>query len=240
MTNLTWSGTPDCDCSNPLPVKICSGSITTNVPAQFWVLCDPVTGDRVIVVLTFDALGNPVFPAVAYNLDGTPYVGLISALVSCGSEQYDITEGEPWCDAGVTIIPYTIFDVSVTPPTVVSVVWLNLAGTVVIPSGAQTPGACSAATAAPLLDSYDLILPAGAFVTQAFPTNGKTLLVENHTAGTVRIDPTFSGAVAGNNSAFVGADGSINLTYESVLFTSITITDLGGGGGEILVTLTSE
>lgn len=47
-----------------------------------FVLCDPATGSRVVVVTTYNTTTG-VPSTVGYNLDGTPYGGVLTALVAC-------------------------------------------------------------------------------------------------------------------------------------------------------------
>lgn len=111
-------------------------------------LCPPASADREMVVLCSSAgnrvvvqnitpvnavLGTaPIFEA--WNLDGTPYIGVISALVSCGSEKVDVSE-EEFCDNGVSVTRTTFYDVNSAIPTVLSVLWRSVTG-VVIPAPA--------------------------------------------------------------------------------------------------------
>lgn len=84
------------DCLLPLHVKICNPSEFDKV-----ILCDPVNGNRIIVVSSYSNAGVPT--SVAYNLDGSVYAGAITALVACSSslESDDVV----MCDAGTGINP---------------------------------------------------------------------------------------------------------------------------------------
>lgn len=221
-------------------VEICSDTTTPQTPSQFWILCDPVTGERIVVVLTFDISGNPVFPALAYNLDGTAYVGSIDALVTCSTENFDITEGSPWCDGATTIIPHTIWDVTNNPPTVVSMVWTDLAGAVVVPSGTQTPGACTVNN--PVIDSALIAVPQSGTAGYVFVANVRTLTVHNTTRDFVSYTPVFVGAVTGT-TRIVAPFSADTIDFEKTFMTSVNVTDMaiyGNGGGIVVVNVIDD
>jgi len=70
------------------------------------ILCDPVTGDKVTLVIAYDA-GTGVPHPVAYNMDGTPWGGLIPALVACPDSD---AESDPvvMCDGTTTFIRWVV------------------------------------------------------------------------------------------------------------------------------------
>lgn len=221
-------------------VEICANTAAAQTP-NISILCDPVTEDKVIVVVTFDPI--TLLPTVtAYNLDGTPYVGVITSLVSCPNEQFDVTQGDPWCDGGTTIVPYTIFDVTNNPPTILSVIWADLNGITVIPSGAQTPGACSTITT--VMDSQVLTIPlAGSVSYGAFAGNVKTITVHNLTNDIIIVTPTFVNAVIGNSTHHIAPGSAEEIDYDRSFMSDVTITDsaiLGNGGGRVIVNLTDD
>lgn len=224
-------------------VEICANTAAAQTP-QINVLCDPLTGAQVIVVVTFDP--NTLLPTIAaYNLDGTAYVGVIASLVSCPGELLDITEGLPWCDAGTTIVPYTVWDVTVSPPVLVSVIWADLTGLVVIPSGAQTPGACSVAVPTnPVMDTNIQVVPQGGVsVGYIFPANVKTINVHNLTQDIILVSVTFAVAATGSLSYHIAPGSSQAVDYDNTFMTQLIITDtgiLGNGGGNVIVNIIDD
>lgn len=108
-------------------VRLCdpSGELDTLI------LCDPITGDRVIVVVSYSATGVPT--ATAYNLDGTPYLGVIADLIACSGPTLD-SEPLEWCFNGANVTQWIITEDG--EPTGVSF-WTDATGAVI---AAPAPG----------------------------------------------------------------------------------------------------
>ncbi len=112
-------GDPDC-CSAPSDQQyrlwslqlLCSLSAAagaTGIDPEVILLCDPVTGDRVVVIQRFDQVTGALVSSTATLPDGTPYVGAVNSLVSCDSaNEYAIQY--PICDNGVQKIVRICFN----------------------------------------------------------------------------------------------------------------------------------
>lgn len=107
-------------------------------------MCSPTTGSTVFVVTLWDQAAVPgQAPTVeAFNQDGTPYVGAISALVKCATTTVDVeTLDQVVCAGGSTYTHSTFVDTA-TLSTVGSL-WRDASGAVVAaPAGPFTLGAC--------------------------------------------------------------------------------------------------
>lgn len=123
----------------PLPGDVFTpGSCSPATEFDSVVLCDPVTDVPVIVVITYNNIGVPT--ANGYNLDGTPYVGVIANLVQCPGVT---TEADPqlMCDNGATtFIRWYVMDNG--QPTGVFFD-TDMAGVPYVPVGPVQLGSCS-------------------------------------------------------------------------------------------------
>jgi hypothetical protein len=70
-----------------------------------FIRCDPNTGDSIIVVVSYSTAGVPT--ATAYNLDGSPYGGLLSDLVQCPDADLE-SDPLPWCDNGQNVTQWIV------------------------------------------------------------------------------------------------------------------------------------
>ena len=66
----------DSSCAAPVFVQLCNPSEYDST-----ILCDPVTGAKVIVTTNYTSAGVPT--STTYNLDGTLYLLPIANLISC-------------------------------------------------------------------------------------------------------------------------------------------------------------
>lgn len=112
-------------------------TVTDNDPL---ILCEPVTGNRVIVFVN-NSTGVPV--TSLFNLDGTVYAGgvAINDLVACGDAGLE-SDGQPYCANGVPFTQWVVKD-NGTPTG--AVFWTDLAGAVVAAPAGAVPGVCGAA-----------------------------------------------------------------------------------------------
>lgn len=113
-------------------------------PAEFdtSILCDPGTGDPVIVVTTYSGAGVP--SSNAYNIDGTPYAGSIAALVICSGATIE-SDPREMCDSGVTtFIRWFVLDNGEPTGATFDT---NVDGSPYTPTGTVTLGRCAVAEA---------------------------------------------------------------------------------------------
>lgn len=113
-------------------VKLCNpGEFDHNI------LCDPATGERVIVVTSYSVAGVPT--VAAYTMGGLPYPGVITALADCGGsgEESDPVE---MCDNGATSFIRWVVKKDGSPTGVTFDTRLD--GSAYIPVGAVTFGNC--------------------------------------------------------------------------------------------------
>lgn len=165
-----------------------------------------------------------------------PNTGILKFMGSI-TQGFQITQGQEWCDGGTTIIPFTIWDMSGAIPVVDSVVWTDLTGAVVIPSGTQTPGACALAVPiTPDYEGYVLAVPGSGSNTQIFTVPVNDISIYNGTDDVVSVLPTYVGAFTGNGLQFIPLGGTWQTRYENSTITDVTITNLAGvGGGEVII-----
>jgi hypothetical protein len=126
------------DCTTPLFVTLCNTSEFDKS-----ILCDPVTGATVILVTTYSTAGVP--SSVAYNADGSSYIGAISALVSCGGNTLE-SDALQMCDAGVSFVRWVVKDAGVPTGVVFDT---TISGTPYVTTGIVSVGACDACPAIP-------------------------------------------------------------------------------------------
>jgi hypothetical protein len=122
--------------------------VTLCNPAEFdrSVLCDPVTGATVILVTSYTEAGVPT--SVAYNANGTPYVGAITSLVSCNGKELE-SDALEMCDAGISFFRWVVKENGQPTGTVFDT---TLTGAPYTTTGAVTIGKC---------DDCPIIAPVG-------------------------------------------------------------------------------
>lgn len=174
-----------------------------------------------------------------------PETGILKVQGTFTSNGLFVTEGLPWCDGGTTIVPYTYWNLAGVSPVLTAIVWADMTGVIVVPSGAQTPGACSVAVpTTPVMDSTVVAVPlGGTSVPYIFPANVKTVNVHNLTQDVVIVNMTFAVATTGSLTYHVGPGSSQAVDYDNTFMTQLTITDstlLGNGGGDVLVNIIDD
>lgn len=110
------------------------------------VLCEAGTGNKVLVESWTDIndvaqARNARYTYLATNL---PYTGILSDLVSCDTEQFDI-QTKLYCDGWETVFGTLVFNVSWVIPVLVGVVFNKADGSVHTPVS-PVEGACNAAS----------------------------------------------------------------------------------------------
>jgi hypothetical protein len=124
-------------------VKVCASD--TPLDREVTLLCAPA-GAQVWVVTQWPQGALPGTPPTidAFNLDGTPYTGAVSALTRCATNDYEVVS-QAVCVGGVSYTRTTFFDAQTLLD--VGVVWQDTAGAVVpAPTGVAVLGACSTVT----------------------------------------------------------------------------------------------
>lgn len=133
---------------HPLPPS--SDSSLQYQDREMQVLCAP-DGSKVVVQNVTSltaALGTaPTFEA--WNLDGTPYLGLLAALTDCAQERVDITKDD-FCASGQEFTRVTVWDVTASPMAAIGTVWQDATGAVVAAPAGAVKGPCGCAPVAPV------------------------------------------------------------------------------------------
>lgn len=147
----------DCDGN---PISVTGAGVVQNVPHpdtvqkvqicnrnefDHTILCDPVTGDNVIVVTLYDPeTGIPT--SSAYLMDSTPYAGPIAALVACPDSDLE-SDALEMCDVGTTFWRWIVKQDGEPTGTFFDT---DLAGAPYTPVGPVIPGACGCIAGAPV------------------------------------------------------------------------------------------
>jgi hypothetical protein len=159
------------------------------------VLTDPATGNPVMVVVT----GNPPV-STAFNLDGTPYVGPISALKPADDFDYD-SDPHPFCDGVTSFLRWYVTKNGQPTGTVFDT---SMAGAPYVASPVVTPGVC---------------VPQ-----QVAPTKQTRGTAQNLAGGSYVPD------FPGSTTTWIPADAQLAITtLQSVTVTAIAIDDPTGG-----------
>jgi hypothetical protein len=213
-----------------LSVKICTPS---EYDREVSVLCDPANGFSPVNLVTLwpesAVPGTP--PTVeAYNPNGTPFVGAVGSLVKCPGEKIDIVS-ERWCAGGAPYERISFFDISVTPPTLVSTLWRDNSGAVVVNPGSGSLGECVAtrkvlvyhAENLGALTVGDIMLATGASILHS------VTVVQISGVGTVNGDsgagaPLFTGQLW----SWSASTGSANFIQDTLSFSGLKFDSVGG------------
>lgn len=139
--------TPECPPSANLPLPPAGAGIPVPPVKDFesHLLCDKLTGTRVIVVATFDGASSvPV--NTYYNITGGIWAGLPSSLIECEDAAFE-SDSVPHCAAGVNVSQWAQKDANGRPTGVVW--WTDTSGAVIVAPAPATlkQGACTIAVA---------------------------------------------------------------------------------------------
>lgn len=178
------------------PSSLASASpVLSVVERDSFVLCDPTSGARVVVVTTYDvSTGIPT--SVGYNLNGTPYAGPLTALIACGTNEE--SDAVQMCDGGNTPFIRWVIKKNGAPTGAFFDTHLN--GATYVPAGIVTIGACPVASVQNKIYSEELAI-------------GSTRTVAQIVAATLAnsILSITLVQVSGNGSYSGDAGGTVNL-----------------------------
>lgn len=216
-TTETCAGTVSVSVTQTVEAVIPAGTVIRTRPCEGeWdslILCAP-DDTRVVAVVSYSLTGVPT--TAYYNLDGTPYAGDPTLLVSCEGPELE-SDAQLWCDNGAQVTQWIVK--SNGQPTGVSY-WTDASGVVIpapVPGPTLTVGICTVATVNRWRSS-GILTPAAVFDIAANMTLGADLV--SFTVSFLSAFGTIDGIVTPPGSWTWSAEDTSSITNPPTSITS--------------------